>query len=139
MPPTPQVIAAANLRAARCLLVAIPDAFEGGQVVEQARAINPSLPIIARAHSEAEIEHLKKHGANLVVMGEHEIAKAMLRTSVGRAPRGQAYGTWRSSLLLMLGRGYYMRVRKRAIGKQANDQQRQLWAWPRRCQHRHGR
>ena len=74
----PAVIVAANLRAARCLLVAIPDAFEGGQVVEQARAINPSLPIIARAHSEAEIEHLKKHGATMVVMGEHEIAKAMI-------------------------------------------------------------
>jgi monovalent cation:H+ antiporter-2, CPA2 family len=75
----PRVIASANLGAARCLLVAIPDAFEGGQVVEQARAINPSLPIIARAHSEAEIEHLKKHGASIVVMGEHEIAKAMLK------------------------------------------------------------
>jgi CPA2 family monovalent cation:H+ antiporter-2 len=74
----PAVIPAANLNAARCLLVAIPDAFEGGQVVQQARAINPTLPIIARAHSEAEIEHLMKHGANLVVMGEHEIAKAML-------------------------------------------------------------
>jgi lactam utilization protein B len=36
------------------------------------------LPIIARAHSEEEIEHLKRHGATLVVMGEHEIAKAML-------------------------------------------------------------
>jgi CPA2 family monovalent cation:H+ antiporter-2 len=71
-------LAAANLGAARCLLVAIPEAFEGGQVVEQARAINPKLPIIARAHSEAEIEHLAKHGANLVVMGEHEIAKAMI-------------------------------------------------------------
>ena len=74
----PEVLAAANLGAARCLLVAIPEAFEGGQVVEQARAINPTLPIIARAHSEAEIEHLKKHGASMVVMGEHEIAKAML-------------------------------------------------------------
>ena len=74
----PEVIAAANLGAARCLLVAIPDAFEGGNVVQQARAINPTLPIIARAHSEAEIAHLLKHGANLVVMGEHEIAKAML-------------------------------------------------------------
>jgi len=74
----PEVIPAANLAAARCLLVAIPDAFEGGQVVQQARAINPTLPIIARAHSQDEIEHLMKHGANLVVMGEHEIAKAML-------------------------------------------------------------
>lgn len=74
----PAILAAANLGTARCLLVAIPEAFEGGQVVQQARAISPTLPIIARAHSEAEIEHLAKHGANLVVMGEHEIAKAMI-------------------------------------------------------------
>jgi CPA2 family monovalent cation:H+ antiporter-2 len=74
----PEVLAAANLLAAKCLLVAIPDAFEGGQVVQQARAINPALRIVARAHSEAEIEHLMKHGATTVVMGEHEIAKAML-------------------------------------------------------------
>jgi CPA2 family monovalent cation:H+ antiporter-2 len=74
----PAVIQAANLPEARCLLVAIPDAFEGGQVVQQAHAINPRLPIIARAHSEEEIDYLRRHGATLVVMGEHEIAKAML-------------------------------------------------------------
>jgi K+:H+ antiporter len=74
----PEILKAANLGQARCLLVAIPDAFEGGQVVQQARAINPALSIIARAHSEPEIEHLMKHGATLVVMGEHEIAKAMI-------------------------------------------------------------
>jgi CPA2 family monovalent cation:H+ antiporter-2 len=74
----PAVIGAANLRKARCLLVAIPNAFEGGQVVQQARAINPGLRIIARAHSEAEILHLMKHGASLVVMGEHEMAMAMV-------------------------------------------------------------
>jgi K+:H+ antiporter len=81
----PEVIQSANLPEARCLLVAIPDAFEGGQVVQQARAINAILPIIARAHSEEEIEHLIKHGANLVVMGEHEIAKAMI-SDVGGIP-----------------------------------------------------
>jgi CPA2 family monovalent cation:H+ antiporter-2 len=74
----PEVLQAVNLKGARCLLVAIPDAFEGGQVVAQARQANPTLPIAARAHSEDEIEHLKKHGATVVVMGEHEIAKAML-------------------------------------------------------------
>jgi CPA2 family monovalent cation:H+ antiporter-2 len=74
----PEVIWAANLPAARCLLVAIPDAFEGGQVVAQARELNPDLPIIARAHSEVEIDHLRKHGATRVVMGEHEIARAMV-------------------------------------------------------------
>jgi CPA2 family monovalent cation:H+ antiporter-2 len=83
----PEVIQSANLPDARCLLVAIPDAFEGGQVVQQARAINPTLPIVARAHSEEEIGHLVKHGANLVVMGEHEIAKAMIEDAGGvRSP-----------------------------------------------------
>jgi CPA2 family monovalent cation:H+ antiporter-2 len=74
----PQVIEVANLAAARCLLVAISDAFEGGQVVQQARAANPKLSIVARAHSEAEILHLMKHGASRVVMGEREIAIAMV-------------------------------------------------------------
>ena len=74
----PNIIAAANLAAAHCLLVAIPDAFEGGQLVEQARKISPTLPIIARAHSEAEIAHYRKYGATDVVMSEHEIAKAMI-------------------------------------------------------------
>jgi CPA2 family monovalent cation:H+ antiporter-2 len=74
----PDMLQAANVMGARGLLVAIPDAFEGGQIVAKARALSPTLPIIARAHSEEEIAHLKHHGANVVIMGEQEIAKAML-------------------------------------------------------------
>lgn len=74
----PDMLRAANVAGARGLLVAIPDAFEGGQIVSKARALSASLPIIARAHSEEEIAHLKHHGANVVIMGEQEIAKAML-------------------------------------------------------------
>ena len=74
----PELATAANYGAARCLLVAIPDGFEGGQVVEQAHAINPNLPIIARAHSEEEIEHLRRHGATKIIMGEYLIAQAMI-------------------------------------------------------------
>ncbi|MBS0531152.1 MAG: Kef family K(+) transporter [Proteobacteria bacterium] len=74
----PDMLQAANVGAARGLLVAIPDAFEGGQIVAKARAISKSLPIIARAHSEEEIAHLKFHGATSVIMGEMEIARAML-------------------------------------------------------------
>jgi len=74
----PGMLVAANLEAARGLIVAIPDAFEGGQIVAKARAISATLPIIARAHSEEEIAHLKHHGANSVIMGEQEIAKAMI-------------------------------------------------------------
>jgi CPA2 family monovalent cation:H+ antiporter-2 len=74
----PGMLVAANLEAARGLIVAIPNAFEGGQIVSKARAISATLPIIARAHSEEEIAHLKHHGANSVIMGEQEIAKAMI-------------------------------------------------------------
>jgi monovalent cation:H+ antiporter-2, CPA2 family len=84
----PELARASNYAAARCLLVAIPDGFEGGQVVEQAHAINPKLPIIARAHSEEEIQHLKRHGATKVIMGEHLIAHAMIEDarSAGALP-----------------------------------------------------
>ena len=72
------VLAAANLGAAKILFVAIPQAFEAGQIVEQARKTNPNLPIVARAHFDAEVDHLLAHGASQVVMGEREIALAML-------------------------------------------------------------
>ena len=73
-------LAAANLEKARCLLVAIHENFEAGQIVEQARAINPNLIILARGHSEAEKLHLESCGATSVVLGAEEIAGAMLRS-----------------------------------------------------------
>jgi CPA2 family monovalent cation:H+ antiporter-2 len=76
------VFAASRPEAARCLFVAVPDAFEAGAIVEQARAANPGLPIIARAHSDAEARHLMAHGATTTVIGETELALEMLR----RAP-----------------------------------------------------
>ena len=72
------VLAAANLPGARILFVAIPEAFEAGQIVQQARKANPALPIVARAHFDAEVEHLQAYGATKVIMGEREIAEAML-------------------------------------------------------------
>jgi len=74
----PEVLAAAGLTRAKRLFVAIPGSFEAGQVCEQARKQNPGLPIIARAHSVAEVEHLKECGASRTIMGEAEIARAML-------------------------------------------------------------
>ena len=81
----PESIRASNLAGARWLFVAIPNAFEAGQIIEQARTINPRLPIIARAHTEAEVEHLQKLGANVTIMGEHEIAAAMVEHAFGAA------------------------------------------------------
>ncbi|HEX2529629.1 MAG TPA: YbaL family putative K(+) efflux transporter [Geminicoccus sp.] len=75
----PLVLKAANLANARRLFVAIAQSFEAGQVVEQARAANPTLEILARAHSDAEQEYLHRLGATQTILGESEIARAMLR------------------------------------------------------------
>lgn len=81
----PRVLQAANLRHARNLLVLIPQEFEAGQAIEQARALNPSLTIIARAHSDAGVRYLEKCGATSTIMGEREIARRVLDDLAQRA------------------------------------------------------
>ena len=84
----PAIIAALNLAGARRLYVTIPEPFEAGQIVQQARAVNPKLDILARAHSSATVEHFERLGANLIVLGETEIAHRMLeRGRADAAPR----------------------------------------------------
>ncbi|MER8622707.1 cation:proton antiporter [Mesorhizobium sp. M1143] len=73
------VFAAANPQGAKRLILAIPNAFEAGQIVLRARAANPGINVIARAHSDAEVEHLKGLGADTVIMGEREIARGIVQ------------------------------------------------------------
>lgn len=80
----PEILQLAGLAAARRLFVTAPDAFESGQIIEQARAISPSLEILARAHSDAAVAHLSGLGATLTIMGENEIARRMLEQASGR-------------------------------------------------------
>jgi CPA2 family monovalent cation:H+ antiporter-2 len=72
------ILAAANLAKARQLIIAIPNAFEAGQIVVKARAANPLISILARAHSDAEVQHLQDLGADAVIMGEREIARGIV-------------------------------------------------------------
>jgi monovalent cation:H+ antiporter-2, CPA2 family len=73
-----EMLNSANLAGAQKLVIAIPNAFEAGQIVTKARAANPGIDIVARAHSDAEAEHLTDLGANAVIMGEREIARGMV-------------------------------------------------------------
>ncbi len=74
---SPEALKEAGIENAQLLYLTIPDGFEAGRIVEAARTINPGIRIFARAHSEAEVEHLKRFGANMVISGEWEIAQAM--------------------------------------------------------------
>ena len=68
----------ANIAGARSLVIAIPNAFEACRIAEQGRTINPSILIVARAHSDAEVDELQQYGADTVIMGEREIALGMV-------------------------------------------------------------
>jgi CPA2 family monovalent cation:H+ antiporter-2 len=81
----PEVMEAANISGARLLIVAIPNGFEAGQIVERSRALNPGLQIVARAHSNDEVEYLLKLKADTVIMGEREIARGMIEHAFGPA------------------------------------------------------
>ncbi|MCW2247898.1 CPA2 family monovalent cation:H+ antiporter-2 [Azospirillum fermentarium] len=86
----PEVLKAANVVHARFLILAIPNAFEAGQVVQQARTANPSLRIIARAHADVEVEHLTALGADVVIMGEREIAHGITESLFATPPAAPA-------------------------------------------------
>ena len=75
---SPESLALANIAEAQTVLIAIPNAFEAGQAVEQARHLNPRVRIIARAHADEEVSYLENLGANHVIMGEREIGLGML-------------------------------------------------------------
>ncbi len=71
------VLRQAGLDSASTLLIAIPEGVEAGAIVRRARAINPRLVIVARAHSDEEVTDIARHGADHVVMAERETAARM--------------------------------------------------------------
>jgi CPA2 family monovalent cation:H+ antiporter-2 len=74
----PGVLDSAGVRRARLLIVATPDSFLTRRVVEVAREANPGIDIVVRTHSQGEFERLRREHAGTIVMGEHELARAML-------------------------------------------------------------
>lgn len=71
-------LAAARVAGANSMFVAIPNGFEAGQIVQQAKAANARLVVVARAHSQEEFDHLHRLGATRIVLGEREHALAMV-------------------------------------------------------------
>lgn len=71
------VIRAARPETAPLAIVAIPQALEAGEIIAKLKHISPSISVLARAHSEAEVKHLLKHGADAAVLAERELAYSL--------------------------------------------------------------
>ena len=73
----PAVLIQAHIANAAMLVVATPDTINVRQMVDTARALNPSIEIVLRTHSEDELQLLRKDGIGTVFLGEEELARGM--------------------------------------------------------------
>jgi CPA2 family monovalent cation:H+ antiporter-2 len=81
----PEILLKAGLAEATHLFVAVPSPFEAARIIEQARAANPKVKIIARAYTDADVDLLTQMGATHALIGEQEIARGMLALAPKRA------------------------------------------------------
>ena len=62
---------------AKLAVFAIPQVLESGEAIERLRALNPDITLLARAHSDAQVQHLLRHGADGAVLAERELAYSL--------------------------------------------------------------
>jgi CPA2 family monovalent cation:H+ antiporter-2 len=75
----PGVLAQANVRRARLLVVTAPDPFKARAVITAARRMNSDIDTVVRTHSDEERDYLEGLEVGMAVMGERELAGAMAR------------------------------------------------------------
>jgi CPA2 family monovalent cation:H+ antiporter-2 len=78
----PYVLALAQLPTARLLLITLPDPIATRQIVDQARLLNPRLPVVARVHATGERQHLERQQGVEAVLGELELSLEMARLAL---------------------------------------------------------
>ncbi|OTA21288.1 putative cation:proton antiport protein [Xenorhabdus beddingii] len=71
------IMALARLDCACTLFLTIPNVYEAGEIVANTREIRPDINIIVRAHYDDEVAYITERGTDHIIIGEHEIARAM--------------------------------------------------------------
>ncbi len=77
------VLERAGTRDASLLIVTVPDRDRAQLAIMNARRMNPSLPIIARAHRREDYEVLSREGATEVILPEMEASATIIRHACG--------------------------------------------------------
>jgi CPA2 family monovalent cation:H+ antiporter-2 len=81
-----RVMAEAAPERAALAVFAIPRALEAGETIERLKATNSDITILARAHSDNEVQHLLAHGADGAVMAERELAYSLAEMVMSTPP-----------------------------------------------------
>jgi CPA2 family monovalent cation:H+ antiporter-2 len=75
----PAVLIQAHIQRARLLVIATPDTLDVRRMIDIARTVNPRIETVVRTHSEEEARLLEKENTGKVFLGEHELARSMIR------------------------------------------------------------
>jgi CPA2 family monovalent cation:H+ antiporter-2 len=96
----PGILELAQVHRARLLVVAAPDPYQGGQIIEIGRRLNKGIDTVVRTHSEVTQAYFEQLGVGRAFMGERELALGMARYALrsfgcgeeegGGQPRGAA-------------------------------------------------
>jgi CPA2 family monovalent cation:H+ antiporter-2 len=79
-----RLLHAAGAQHAALAVVALPAADQAQDAVRHLRALNPTLPILARTHDRAHHEALRQAGATEVIQPELEAASTLIRHALRR-------------------------------------------------------
>jgi len=75
----PTLLDLAGVERAALLVIAVPERSVARRLTVMARALNPTIVILARTHEESERQHLESIGADEALFGELELAIEMTR------------------------------------------------------------
>jgi CPA2 family monovalent cation:H+ antiporter-2 len=82
----PRVLLEAAPERAKLAVFAIPQALEAGETIERLKTLNPAITVLARAHSEGQVRHLLRHGADAAVLAERELAYSLAEMVMATPP-----------------------------------------------------
>lgn len=75
----PSALIQAHIARASMLIIATPVVFQVREMIEIAKALNPSIASLIRTHDEHDAQSLREQNIGKVFLGEHELAIAMAR------------------------------------------------------------
>ena len=79
----PGILHPAHLERARLVVVSAPDALGTRMILDHVREVNPGIDTVVRTHSDEERRHLERAGVGRAVVGERELALAIIRYAFG--------------------------------------------------------